>query len=243
MPWISALPLGILTVALATIISAYHFTFRDGLLDGVQLVTPPISMLMFAGHGRTAGQVGFPLVAALFCCCAPPLFRRLQSVADARSERLLTLKVSSAIAFAALAVVGAVPLQPDILEVMSGRRRLGADSILHQSAAAIFFLAAIIHMAVWLLMAWRAPVGTRLHWRTALFSFGVKFTCLALCFVPLPVAFALHPASPVRSTLSLRDADRGGLQQYSLVACVATFFASYALELRRLEGVGAPKRE
>ena len=105
--------------------------------------------------------------------------------------------------------------------------------MLHQSAAAVFFAAAIAHMALWIRLCVTAPPASplsyRVGWRSALF----KGACAVTSVFPLPAAFLLHPASPARRVLSLSEADAGGLQQYCLVLCVASFFASYSVELSR----------
>jgi len=191
-------------------------------------VTPPISLLMYDGPGRALGQVAFPAVSLLFGCVAPAFFRDLRRVTGAAHPGLVA---TSAAAFAGLAVVGAVPLQRDVPAVMRGEARLGADSVLHQSAAAVFFAAAIAHMALWMRLCVTSPPASplsyRVGWRSALF----KGACALTSVFPLPAAFLLHPASPARRVLSLSEADAGGLQQYCLVLCVASFFASYSVEL------------
>ena len=77
-------------------------------------------------------------------------------------------------------------------------------------------------------------------------SFILKCACCLFSFFPLPTAFLLHPASPARARLKLTEADQGGIQQYMLVLCVASFFASYTLEFRtfqRLESEAGPQKE
>jgi len=159
---------------------------------------------------------------------------------------LSSLKWSALAAFVGLALVGAIPLQRNVAAVMDGKAALSNASIVHQSAAAVFFAASIAHMCLWLRLAagynvacaaggsTRVPADCPLHFRHASRSFVFKAGCLVLCFFPLPTAMLLHPASPVRGYLSLTDADAGGLNQYALVACVSAFFASYSLELDRL---------
>lgn len=230
-------PLLILALALACIISSYVLAFRSGSLAplGGQLVTPPISILMANGPGRLIGQIGFPAVSLLFASCVPLLRRGLAlTLIDQRGHKTLerTAIVSACVAFAGLAVVGALPLQRDVCQVMLGKALLTTESIVHQSAAAIFFLASTIHMGAWLLLVTRVDSTCAIARQRAPRSFYLKATCFLLSFLPLPTAFLIHPASPVRARLKLTDADGGGIQQYLLVLFVASFFASYAIELR-----------
>ena len=127
---------------------------------------------------------------------------------------------------------------------MKGEDALTTDSIVHQSAAGIFFAGAIVHMGCWLRLVTTVDARCALARRRAPLSFCLKAAAFVFSFVPLPAAFMLHPASPVRARLGLSEADAGGIQQYMLVLCVATFFASYTIELRtfaRLAEAGASR--
>lgn len=235
------LPLGILLVAFVTIVASYQATFASDILEFQHgtVVTPPISMLMFAGPGRRYGQVGFPLVSLLFGGVTP-LFYRVLRTAIKKTRQLQSrttswipvLLVTSTLAFVCLAIVGAIPLQENLPLLMLQKVPLEYDSIIHQSAAAFFFLFSIIHMGTWLLFCrfW-AQSDLPFYYKNSPLSFAIKVVCFGLCFFPLPTAFLLHPISPLRQRLALSEADAGGITQYALVACVATFFASYSLEL------------
>jgi len=243
------LPLGILVIAFATILAAYRATFSTNLLDFQQgrVKTPPISMLMFDGAGRRIGQVGFPLVSWLFGWISPTFYRAILdetsdnstgqlrdgvTIQKKRQKTVRILKVSSTIAFVCLALVGAIPLQANLSQVMQRQAPMSMDSIIHQSAAALFFLFCIIHMATWLFFCrFRASAHHYFYYQNSPVSFRFKATCLILCFFPLPTAFLLHPISPLRKGLALSEADAGGITQYALVACVSSFFASYSLEM------------
>lgn len=237
------LPLGILLCALLTISAAYQATFQNGVLDFQhgRVVTPPISMLMFAGPGRRIGQVGFPMVSILFGCCAPTFFGGVAKTVGPGSHKTLLkyLKTTSLIAFACLAVVGLLPLQPDLALVITHQAPLHWTSIVHQTAAALFFFFCIVHMGLWLYFC-RVSCDPRLvlHATNSPKSFGFKSACFVLCFLPLPTAFMLHPVSPARRHYHLSNADAVGVTQYALVACVAGFFASYSCELWHLQTTG-----
>jgi len=168
-PALALLPLGIFGVALVTIVTAYHATFRHGILDFQhgKVVTPPISMLMFAGPGRRMGQIGFPTVSLLFGCCAPRFFkdieRSLHLVNRQQEEHTATpppksvlvdqefrttlwlLKMTSGIAFLCLAIVGLIPLQSNLPDVFYASSRaqqtlITWDSVVHQVSAGFFFI-------------------------------------------------------------------------------------------------------
>ena len=237
---IALLPLGILLFALLTIFAAYRATFQSGVLDFQhgRVVTPPISMLMFAGPGRRIGQVGFPMVSILFGCCAPTFFGGVaKTVGEAHKTLLASLRNTSMIAFCCLAVVGLLPLQADLALVITHQAPVHWTSIVHQTAAAFFFLFCIVHMGIWLYFC-RVSCDSRLflHATKSPKSFWIKSACFVLCFLPLPTAFMLHPISPARRHFHyLSKADAGGLTQYALVTCVAGFFASYSCELWHLQ--------
>ena len=261
---LALLPLGIFAVALVTIVAAYQATFSAGVLDfyGGTVKTPPISMLMFAGPGRLYGKIGFPLVGILFWCIAPTFFQGLEqailvaykksstptttndnSRMNPHSFAIFLLTISSFIAFICLAIVGLLPLQEDLEFVITrrGHTKITTQSIIHQVSAAVFFCFAILHMVTWLVLmrTFRNDTGQKSlfetnHSLSTRASMWIKSTCLVLCFVPLPQAFLLHPISPVHGKFGLGKADRGGLMQYTLVACVAIFFASYSIELWRM---------
>ena len=229
-------PIFILALAIAVIVAAYILSFQSGVLDcmGGRFVTPAISLLMFDGPGRVLGQIGFPTISVLFAACVLPLKRGLEQAH--RNAKLpvpnLTMVLGSAcVAFLGLAVVGAIPLQQDVCAVMAGRTPLRNESIVHQSAAAIFFAASAVHMFTWLSLMANVRRECIISRASRPFSFWLKSACFVFSWLPLPTAFALHPASPVRTQLKLTEADAGGLQQYVLVACVSSFFASYSIEL------------
>jgi len=93
----------------------------------------------------------------------------------------------------------------------------------------------MIHMGLWLRFTMQCPSSQIYHYQTSSKSFAFKLVCLGLCFFPLPTAFLLHPISPLKHRLALTDADAGGITQYALVTCVASFFASYSYELWYLQ--------
>ena len=241
---ISFLPLGILAFATTTIVAAYKVTFASGVLDFQhgRVTTPPISMLMFAGPGRIMGQIGFPAVSALFGFVGPTFFQHLsQAITYVNgSERRHTflqwsLKGTSLIGFLCLAIVGIIPLQEDLELVIKRQIPIRWDSILHQSAAGVFFFCGILHMGLWLALTMTCHPTLPIHYTQSPKSFRLKLLCFFLCFFPLPTAFLLHPISPIRKKLSLNSQDAGGITQYALVACVSTFFASYSCELWSLQ--------
>ena len=237
---IALVPPLIFAVALAAIVAAYVSSARAGSLafQGGLVTTPPISLLMFDGPGRLIGQIAFPTVTLTFASVAPTVFRDLRNARRA-PKNTPGLAITSAIAFICLGLLGLVPLQRNVPDVMRGAAGLSSDSIVHQSAAAIFFLSSLLHQVLWLKLCYaerESPITGALYHSV---SFWFKLGCTLFGVLPLPTAMLVHPASPARELLSLSDADYGGLHQYCLVLCVASFFASYSLEL---QGVLHPTR-
>ena len=104
---IALLPPLLFVYACVLFVTSYHATFSSGVLAPLgDSLTPPISLLMFAGTGRRIGQVGFPTLCVGFYVC----MRRLRSALLAAGIKGVLLFGSANTAFAALAVVGLVPL-------------------------------------------------------------------------------------------------------------------------------------
>lgn len=228
-------PLFILALALACVLSSYVLTLRSGVISCLgPLRTPPVSLLMCDGPARIVGQIGFPAVALLFASCVPHMLRGLDLALGTEKHMLIRCVAfgSAPVAFLALAVVGALPLQRDICQVMLGRRELKVESIIHQVAAAVFFIGALVHMGAWLQLVTSVDASCVISSKSSPRSFTFKKCCFVLSMLPLPAAFLLHPASPVRAYIRMTDTDKGGLQQYFLILCVASFFSSYTLELQ-----------
>lgn len=234
---LAVLPLGVLAFAAVTIVAAYKATFAAGVLDYQHrpVTCPPISMLMFAGPGRRMGQIGFPSVSVLFNAVGWPFYGLLTRVIASTNKNhpilLFGLKATSTIGFIGLAIVGLIPLQEDLELLMKRQVELRWDSIVHQTAALVFFLSSILHMGLWLWLATTCHPSLPIHRKQSPKSFRLKVACFILVFFPLPTAFLLHPISPLRKKLELNRNDAGGITQYALVACVSTFFASYSSEL------------
>ena len=104
---IALLPPLLFVYACVLFVTSYHATFSSGVLAPLgDSLTPPISLLMFAGTGRRIGQVGFPTLCVGFYVC----MRRLRRALSAAGIKGVLLFGSANTAFAALAVVGLVPL-------------------------------------------------------------------------------------------------------------------------------------
>ena len=104
---IALLPPLLFVYACVLFVTSYHATFSSGVLAPLgDSLTPPISLLMFAGTGRRIGQVGFPTLCVGFYVC----MRRLRRALLAAGIKGVLLFGSANTAFAALAVVGLVPL-------------------------------------------------------------------------------------------------------------------------------------
>lgn len=222
--------------------TSYQATFSSGVLAPLgDSLTPPISLLMFAGPGRRIGQLGFPTLCVGFYVC----MRRLKRALVAAGIEGVLLFASANTAFVALAVVGLVPLQRDILELQDGGGggSLALASQLHMVAAAVFFIGALVHMATWLLLTLRVRRESPVHYRSSRVSFVFKLCCCAGSIAPLPASFVYHPASPLARGREASLVDQGGLQQWVLVCCIASFLASYALELERLPRHEAARRK
>ena len=101
------LPPLLFVFACVLFVTSYQATFSSGVLAPLgDSLTPPISLLMFAGTGRRIGQVGFPTLCVGFYVC----MRRLRRALLAAGIKGVLLFGSANTAFAALAVVGLVPL-------------------------------------------------------------------------------------------------------------------------------------
>ena len=111
---IALLPPLLFVFACVLFVTSYQATFSSGVLAPLgDSLTPPISLLMFAGTGRRIGQVGFPTLCVGFYVC----MRRLRSALLAAGIKGVLLFGSANTAFAALAVVGLVPLRHELIRL------------------------------------------------------------------------------------------------------------------------------
>ena len=107
------LPPLLFAFACVLFVASYRATFSSGVLAPLgDSLTPPISLLMFAGPGRRIGQLGFPTLCVGFYVC----MRRLKRALVAAGIKSVLLFGSANTAFAALAVVGLVPLGHELAQ-------------------------------------------------------------------------------------------------------------------------------
>ena len=154
--FLAGLPIAICLGALSVIVAAVSLANRQAghLPPGVTF--PPISLAMAKDPERTLGQVGFPLVAVLFVIAYLPF----KNVAVGSVEKRHKDTVSNAcwaalVGFVCLGIVGGIPLQENAVDLMSSngggaKPALETQSIIHQLAAAIFFMCSIWHSSTML---------------------------------------------------------------------------------------------
>ncbi len=234
---VELLPLFIFAATFTAIVASYVATYSSGVLRPFTdtVLTPPISLLMCAGGGRLIGQIAFPAVLVSALLCTPALHRAVTTALGpthlpALRGRVRAFFAACLLAFVALAFVGLVPLQPDILRAAVPT----PATVFHQVCALVFFLTSMMSLGLWLSLAFAVPPTCPLAFSASRPRSLFKLLCLLLALFPLPSAVALHPASPLRSSLGLSDMDAGGLHQYALVLALAAAFASFSADLRAL---------
>eukprot|EP00944_MAST-04C_sp_MAST-4C-sp1_P007181 g7181.t1 len=239
--FLAGLPIAICLGALSVIVAAVSLANRQAghLPPGVTF--PPISLAMAKDPERTLGQVGFPLVAFLFVIAYLPF----KNVAVGSVEKRHKDTVSNAcwaalVGFVCLGIVGGIPLQDNAVDLMSTNNRgtkpaLETQSIIHQLAAAIFFMCSIWHSSTMLgiMQDTSSPIlnanDKRNYW-----SYFFKQGSMYMMFLPAVVSFALHPTSSLSKILHLdkviKAGDIGGISQYIAVFAVMIFFTSYSID-------------
>ena len=133
-----------------------------------------------------------------------------------------------------LGIQGVVPLQSDVLELMKIPRRPGVtlapQSIVHQTGAAVLFVASLVHQVAILRLYWKCA-----RWRSMALrqcagcSMLLKGLALALALGTIVLSLVWHPASGGRGSAS--QMTYGAVMQWLLVGALLLFFGSYTLDL------------
>lgn len=145
---------------------------------------------------------------------------------------LKTAIVLALVSALGLAIVGAIPLQSNCVDVLEGRAQLTLDSGVHQGAASVFFLSSWAHGAVSL-----RAYGHSHHPRLKLppiqrACFLRKVTLIIpisalVVLVFVSIALQGHPGG----LLAL-----GAVHQWLSVACMVALFLTYSVDMDVLLG-------
>lgn len=235
---------------LATIVTVYWLTFRDGLPHGsstsshhdVAIVTPPISLLGCQEPAHTAYQVGFAVTAVVLggvivqwtrCFFAP-------IAAQFGWTTAWSMRMGAYLAVVGLAGQGIVTLQADLWDKIlrnrqdsgsGGRFTLEPQSIWHQQLAAVFFLGAALHCYTTVYYCLAASASS-LQYKSPT-SRRLKYVAACLSIVSYPLAVVMHPART--QSADAVNWNVGGLAQYITVGSYIVFFGSYALDFAHLQ--------
>ena len=112
-----------------------------------------------------------------------------------------------------------------------------AQNIVHQLAAAVFFMLSLYHGFVVTRLLWssaRLPTGYARSGFLGKFSFAIKAVTLAAQLLPGFTGLLYHPATlsilGIKG-LSLNEMDKGGLSQWWTVGCLIFFYLTYGFDL------------
>ena len=219
------------------------FTLFSHIFQGLKPQVPTISLTAF----RPGSVESFTFTIGL--CCAASLLIMTGFVLSWRfpSESLLAKASfwSGNIAAAGLAVTCAVPLQSDIMEVLAKPRKervMTLQSDIHQWAANIFFLGALVHSILYTLHLRSVAQAGNGAVAVNQTSLKMKYATILLscCFVMSPLLLMMYPSIIKGSRVTVV-----ALNQYGAIMSLLCFFATYTLDLRgyriRLEKK-APKK-
>jgi len=221
-----ALPTATAVVAMTTMAICAITTMLRGDLPP-WLVAPQISFLGCTGPERIVFQVGFGLTAVLL---AANIATYVRAALPRFEQRLHTeLKVAAGLAFAAaigLGILGVVPLQRDCVALLEGRAPLLTESIVHQGAASLFFLASWVHGAVSIRL-YRRSLATRVNEVAVVTACRWRMLLLALPIIGLA---ALIPAALAVSNDRVRMQMGAGHQWLSVAAMIGLYY-TYAVDI------------
>jgi hypothetical protein len=130
---------------------------------------------------------------------------------------------SASIASVGLLIQAIIPLQRDIQDVIAGTSPLRTQSIIHQTAALILFLAGYVHCISTDILVWKTrslPNNAGSRW------FKTVLTFLAIS--PFLISFVPHPASG--GSGNLEEMTYGAIGQWICVLSLLLYFASYHFE-------------
>lgn len=179
------LPLVACAVAFGTLYTCWRLATELGHVpEGATMA--PISLLVTRPPVRAIYAVGMTAVSVMFLGMAYPFKLYLERTAErALADKVTGLWTSGAVAFVGLAVQGIVPLQPDIWDSFvdpdAEPPQLTAASMIHQSAAGVFFVGSMWHavQAMQLLHGSAAlPFRSRASWY-------IKAVCATMALLPL----------------------------------------------------------
>ena len=136
---------------------------------------------------------------------------------------------SGLVAAAGLAITSAVPLQPDIMEVLKlprANRIMTVQSLVHQYSANVFFLGALVHSILYtihLRSVAKQDIGVNQ------FSLRMKYLTIILscCFILSPLLLMMYPQIIKGSRVTII-----AINQYGAILALLCFFGTYALDLR-----------
>ena len=211
---------------IGTMLAIYIITERSGHLP-FGVMTPPISLLGCKSPEHKVYQLGFALTAALLFLCVNIWKQRFYPRISLEHPSASWVALAGGYA-ACIGVLGQglVTLEEDFVERIEAGQQLTWQGVAHQLLAAVFFLGAAAHCYTTIYLC--CVSGSK----RGLYSMSgniAKFICVAVSFVSLPVAEALHPVST--RNFSNRQVAVGGVAQYIAVGSYILFFGSYTLDL------------
>jgi hypothetical protein len=246
---LSFLPIAICIVAVVVIVLAVQLAnqHKGHLPKG--MTYPPISLAMAKDPERTLGQFGFPIVSVLFIICYLPFKKTvIMTLEDRHKQNVSNACWAALFGFVCLGLVGAIPLQENAVNLSSKNTKvkLQLQSIIHQLAAAVFFVCSIWHSQTILgvMVDTKSPilnVNIKRNYASYLFKQGSMY----MMFMPAVLSFVLHPTSSIAKMLNLNDLikadDIGGIAQYIAVLAVMIFFTSYSIDFYHCHQINTKK--
>ena len=210
-------------------ISTVAFTLFSHILQSLEPPIPTISMTAC----RPGSVESFTFTIGL-CCSACLLVMTGFILSWRYPSRKLVARASfwcGIIAAAGLAITSAVPLQPDIMEVLKlprAQRVMTTQSLVHQNSANIFFLGALMHSILYTVHLRSLAQETK-NGIAHQASLRMKYLTIVLscCFILSPLLLMMYPQIIKGSRVTII-----AVNQYGAILALLCFFGTYALDLR-----------
>jgi hypothetical protein len=221
---------GVPLIAAILGISTVAFTLFSHMIKNLEPPIPTISMTAC----RPGSVESFTFTIGL--CCSACLLVMTGFILSWRypSKKLVARASfwSGIIAAAGLAVTSAVPLQPDIMEVLKlprANRIMTIQSLVHQYSANIFFLGALLHSILYTIHLRSVAKESKQADGVNQASLRMKYLTIVLscCFILSPLLLMMYPQIIKGSRVTII-----AVNQYGAILALLCFFGTYALDLR-----------
>eukprot|EP00285_Hemiselmis_virescens_P006319 CAMPEP_0173400274 /NCGR_PEP_ID=MMETSP1356-20130122/47463_1 /TAXON_ID=77927 ORGANISM="Hemiselmis virescens, Strain PCC157" /NCGR_SAMPLE_ID=MMETSP1356 /ASSEMBLY_ACC=CAM_ASM_000847 /LENGTH=265 /DNA_ID=CAMNT_0014360169 /DNA_START=42 /DNA_END=836 /DNA_ORIENTATION=- len=220
------IPLAAVAAGTLTLLTTLKLAYDKGHVPAGMWL-PFISLCGASSPERWVYMVGFCTTAVCIFASATYAKAFLLPILEPEHQRL-ALRGYYAAMVAGLGLVGqaVIPLQSNILDVINRKASVTSQSMIHQSSAALLFLAGYFHCVSMDLVLWRSRTVPSPLW-----SKRVKIALTVTMLGPFFLAFIPHPATGAGASIDAMS--WGAVGQWCCVVSLLLFFGSYHIEFAR----------